>query len=330
VSGKLRLLLVSNMYPSEENPHSGIFVAREAAALERAGVEVTVQPIAGHRGEGDYFRSRSRLARATRDFHPDLIHAHFGYSQVATAFLGVPFVITLYGDDINGESTGSGGITLKSRLGVLVTRTLALLAERIIVQSEPMLRRLPRRLVPRSIVLGSGVDDHHFSPAPKEEARQRLGLGQDELVLAFVNSGRQPTKRLDLAQATRDELVRRGRRARLLVAEQVPVEEIRWYYRAADALLMTSDLEGSPNCVKEALSCGTPVVSVPVGDVPDLLTTPVQGVIVDRSPDALATGVERVVDHAAGERSTLLPPHLRASVVANRLVEIYRSVIHRG
>ena len=329
MSERLRILLVSNMYPSERNPHSGIFVAREVQALERAGVEVVVQPIAGHRGELDYFRSWKRLARAIRDLRPDLVHAHFGYSQVPAAFLGLPLVVTFYGDDVNGESTGSGGITLKSRLGVLVTVGLARRAERIIVQSEAMLRRLPHRLQGRSLVLGSGVDDYHFSPAPVAEARQRLGLGPDDLVLAFVNSGRQPTKRLDLAEAAADELVRRGRPARLLVAESVPADEIRWYYRAADALLMTSDLEGSPNCVKEALSCGTPVVSVPVGDVPDLLTTPDRGVIVERSPEALATGVERVIGRASGERHSLLPDHLRASSVAQRLVEVYRSVLNR-
>lgn len=318
------------MYPSAVHPHSGIFVAREVQALERAGVEVRGEPIAGARGEWDYVVARKRIAAAIRGFRPDLVHAHFGYSQVATAFLGRPFVVTLYGDDINGESTGHGSITLKSRLGIVVTTSLGRQAKRIIVQSEAMRRRLPARLQPRSTVLGSGVDDEHFSPAPVSEARRRLALASGDLVLGFVNSGGQPTKRLDLAEATRDELVRRGRPARLLVAEAVPAEEIQWYYRAADVLLMTSDLEGSPNCVKEALSCGTPVVSVAVGDVPDLLTLPERGVIVERSPQALATGVETVLERAPAARHSLLPTHLHASSVAQRLIEIYREVIAGG
>jgi len=329
VSGQepLRILLVSNMYPNPGNPHSGIFVAREARALERAGVSVIAEPIAGQRGEWDYIGARSRIRRLVRQHRPHLIHAHFGYSQLATAFHRSKFVVTLYGDDVNGESRGGeGGITLKSRAGVLVTKTLSFFARRILVQSEAMRTRMWRVVRDRCEVLGSGVDDEHFSPAPSPEARQRLGLAPDALVLAFVNSGRQPTKRLDLAMATRDELARRGRPCELLVAEQVPADEIRWYYRAADALLMTSDLEGSPNCVKEALSCGTPVVSVPVGDVPDLLTVPERGAIVARFPSALADGVERVVSHSLRERHSLLPLHLRASTVAKRLVEIYRSV----
>jgi glycosyltransferase involved in cell wall biosynthesis len=322
----VRILLVSNMYPGEGNGHSGIFVAREAAALERAGIEVAVEPIAGLRGAADYVAARRRVRALVRSFRPDIVHAHYGYSQVATAFQDAPFVVTLYGDDVNGTSRGGKGITLKSRAGVLGTQLLAGFARRIVVQSDAMLAGMWPRLRARCLVLGSGIDDAHFSPAPIEEARRRLGIGTEALVVAFVNSGRQPTKRLDLAEAARDELARRGRPVHLLVAEQVPVDEIRWCYRAADVLLMTSDLEGSPNCVKEALSCGTPVVSVPVGDVPQLLTTPERGAIVGRTPSALADGVESVVARDGHARRSLLPEYLRASVVADRLIEMYRSV----
>jgi glycosyltransferase involved in cell wall biosynthesis len=323
-------MVVTNMFPTEANPQSGIFVAREVSAVRRAGIEVCVEPIAGPRGELDYFFSRRRLSRAIALVRPNLLHVHFGYTQLAAAFLGLPYVVTLHGDDIQGETTGSGGITLKSRLGVVVTRTLARHAARIIVLNEPMRRRLPPALQSRSVVLGGGIDDEHFSPGLKAEARRRLGLADDELVIAFVHRGRQPTTRLDLAEATRDELIARGRRTTLLIAEQVPVDQIQWHYRAADALLMTSDLEGSPTCVKEALSCGTPVISVAVGDVPDVVTTPEQGLIVDRAPGALASGVETVVARAPRVRTSLLPAHLRASTVADRLIEIYRSVGRRA
>ena len=44
-------------------------------------------------------------------------------------------------------------------------------------------------------------------------------------------------------------------------------EEVTLLMCAADAFLMTSLTEGSPQVIKEALACGCPIVSVDVGDV---------------------------------------------------------------
>jgi glycosyltransferase involved in cell wall biosynthesis len=206
-----------------------------------------------------------------------------------------------------------------------VTNILGRSADRILVQSQAMRERLDPGLHRRTEILGSGIDDRRFTPGDREKARLRLQVPRELPVIGFVHSGKQPTKRLDLAQAAMVELERRGTRAHLLVAESVPADDMPSYYQACDCLLMTSDTEGSPNCVKEALACGIPVVSVPVGDVPDLLTRPEQGRIVERTPAALAEGIEAVLGLPRAERS-LLPERLHASRVAGRLIEIYREL----
>ena len=60
---------------------------------------------------------------------------------------------------------------------------------------------------------------------------------------------------------------------------------------AVDVTLMTSDHEGSPVAIKESLACMTPVVSVPVGDVPELIAGLPGCAIVPREPTALARAV---------------------------------------
>jgi glycosyltransferase involved in cell wall biosynthesis len=45
--------------------------------------------------------------------------------------------------------------------------------------------------------------------------------------------------------------------------DQVPI-----WLNASDVLLVTSHHEGSPTIVKEALACNLPIVSVPVGGIP--------------------------------------------------------------
>src|SRR4030065_378658 len=52
----------------------------------------------------------------------------------------------------------------------------------------------------------------------------------------------------------------------LKIINKKPVE-VAAFLNACDCLLMTSNQEGSPNIVKEALACNLPVISIDVGDV---------------------------------------------------------------
>jgi glycosyltransferase involved in cell wall biosynthesis len=327
-SPPLRVLVVTNMYPAAARPYFGIFVRRQVEALRRAGVDVELEVVAADRGELDYLGGRRRVAARVRLFRPHLIHCHYGYTPLAAAFAGRPYVVTLCGDDLNGQSNGRGGVTLKSRAGTLVTQLFASSARRVIVKSEAMRRRLWRRSRAKSELLPNGVNTTLFSPGSQREARERLGIPAEARVVLFVNSIQQATKRLDLALAARDELSRRGAPAHLLIAESVPADAMPWHYRAADVLLMTSDREGAPNCVKEALACGVPVVAVPVGDIPELITRPGMGRIVLQDPGALADGI-LAVGRAGDDRASLLPPELSEERVAERLIDIYQRAVRR-
>ncbi len=84
---------------------------------------------------------------------------------------------------------------------------------------------------------------------------------------------------------------------------------------AADVVLMTSLWEGSPVAVKEALACGTPVVSVPVGDVAEVLGDLPPCAVRPREAGALGTAVLAAL--AGADREAL---RARAALYARPLV----------
>jgi glycosyltransferase involved in cell wall biosynthesis len=96
---------------------------------------------------------------------------------------------------------------------------------------------------------------------------------------------------------------------------------------AADAVVVTSLWEGAPVVVKEALACGTPVVSVAVGDVSAVVSGLPGCAIAERDPEALASAVVQALN--AGRH-----PCLREAVqaygrqpIAERVLRVYRRVL---
>jgi glycosyltransferase involved in cell wall biosynthesis len=61
-------------------------------------------------------------------------------------------------------------------------------------------------------------------------------------------------------------------------------------YKASDILLLTSDWEGTPNVVLEAMASGVPVVATKVGDVPEIVEDGRTGFLVE--PDDTAAMIE--------------------------------------
>jgi teichuronic acid biosynthesis glycosyltransferase TuaC len=97
------------------------------------------------------------------------------------------------------------------------------------------------------------------------------------------------------------------------------------YMNAADCLLLTSDYEGSPTVIKEALACGLPIVSVDVGDVRDRLKGVSPSRIVGRDPVEIAAALESVL--SLGERSN--GPSLVSEVSDKKIAWKIRSVYER-
>ncbi len=63
----------------------------------------------------------------------------------------------------------------------------------------------------------------------------------------------------------------------ILFKGSIPHDDVPFYMAAADVLVLPSETEGLPGCVREAMACGIPVIASNVGGLPDLITNEITG-----------------------------------------------------
>ena len=154
----------------------------------------------------------------------------------------------------------------------------------------------------------------------------------DKIVL--FNAGHSPRiKRLDLAEAALAEAnqIAGAPAIRMVVLDgQIDPNGIPFYLNAADCLLVTSDWEGSPYIVKEALCCNLPIVSVDVGDVAERVEGITPSRIVARNARALGTALLEVAMLGCRSNGHLAAAELSEERVAERVRNIYDRVLAAG
>jgi glycosyltransferase involved in cell wall biosynthesis len=324
----MRVLFVTSMHPSPADPRRGVIVARLAEALRALGHVIDFFPLGHAGGALRYVRARPRVAALVRRSAPDVVHAHFGYSGLAVPALPVPVITSFYGDDLNGTWARGGRTTWTSKIGVLISQLTARRSARCIVASRALRDKLWSDATrQRTVVVRDAVDPGLFRPYPRDAARERLGIPPTDTLILFPHDVTQPNKRLGLADAAVAQLRRSDARAQLWVVNGKAPDDMPWYYAAADAMVITSVLEGGPSSAKEALACGLPVVAVPVGDLQLFEDAPDAMLRADPTPQALAETLVRALSVSRQPRRSRLPQELTLSAAAQRVEEVYRAAV---
>jgi len=99
---------------------------------------------------------------------------------------------------------------------------------------------------------------------------------------------------------------------------------------AVDVVLMTSFSEGSPQFIKEAMACNCPIVSVPVGDVPDVINE-VEGCYIStyEAADIVAKLKQALkLEKRTEGRNRIIELGLDSETVAKRILEVYNRTIN--
>lgn len=289
------------------------FIVEQVEALKSSGVVCEFFGIEG-KGLKGYLSSLAPLKKKISEFNPDVIHAHYGLScLLACLQRKVPVVSTYHGSDINVPK-----VLRFSRMAMRLS------AYNIFVSTK---NARTAGLKKKYSIIPCGIDLASFPFQSKEDARNTLGWGMDEKKVLFAGAFDNVVKNAALAKEAASLLPG----VDLIELKGYNRQQISTLMHAADAFLMTSFSEGSPQVVKEAMACGCPIVSVDVGDVKEVIDGVEGCYVVPSDPNLIADALMSVIgqgNRTVG-RNRIIDLGYLNDQVAEKLVSVYEKVLSK-
>lgn len=304
----MKILIVASYNKGFFSP----FITEQAQALAAAGNTISYFGVVGH-GVFGYLKHIRALNELIQEEKPDIIHAHYGLCGLLAGLQRrVPVVTTYHGSDIN-----------LPRVRMLSRLTMRLSSWNIFVSRSTLDIVKPKR---KYSLIPCGIDLTDDQLTDRAAARVAMNLGPEERYVLFAGAFDNRVKNSRLAKQTVELL---DMPVRLLELKGYTRQQVTLLMCAADAFLMTSFTEGSPQVVKEAMACGCPIVSVDVGDVRER-TEGVPGCYVASRHDAseLAALLRKALafEGKTPGREKIIADGLTNQQVAEKLMQIYHQV----
>ena len=328
----MRILAITNMYPSVAVPTSGVFVEQQVKGLREIGLTIDVLLInrVDH-GMKAYWNAGDLIQNQIKESDPDLIHVMYGgvmANRVTKAVRNKPIVVTFHGSDLLGEHLSGLARKWIAYYGIHCSWRAAKAASGVVVVSSRLGNALPPNLDRSKVrVIPCGIDLDRFRPVPKVESRERLGWKSSNYHVLFASNSGNPVKRPQLARSAVNRLCQLGVNAQIHYLSGIPNHEVPLWLSAGDVLLLTSLHEGSPTIIKEALACDLPVVSVDVGDVAERI----QGIdgcyLAMPDADDLAAKLAVVCGRSTRIHGRSRVEALSIGRIAGRLKDFYQEVL---
>lgn len=293
-------------------------VENQARSIERLGFKVSFFPIQGS-GLLGYIKAIPKLRAHLNSHTYDLLHAHYSLSAYVAglACRKIPVVCSLMGSDVH----------VKTFQNKLIPYFAKHLWAKTIVKSDQMKDMLaPLDL----LVVPNGVDFDRFLPLEKVACQKQLGWNLNRQHILFAANPDRPVKNFSLAKSAVSDLA--SDTIDLHWLEDVSNDQIPIHMNAADAVLLTSEREGSPNVIKEAMACSRPIVTTKVGDV-EILMKGVQGcaIVENHNQEALVDALNEILSEKLQKTNGReVIEWLSDSIVAQDLLGIYRSTLTKN
>ena len=282
--------------------------AQDVEAVRIDGLGRAVRP-------GDDARALAQLVREMRAFRPHIVHTHtakagvLGRAAARLAGVGSATGHTFHGHLLHGYFSPT-----KTRAVVQLERALAARTDRLVAVGDQV----------REDLLDAGIGSQdQFAVIPpglelppalaRAEARAEFGLPADTPVVAFIGrlTGiKRPDRLIEIVRTisadwpdVRFLVAGAGDQAHLIenAAGALPITSLGWrsdvenVLAASDAVLLTSDNEGTPLSLIQAGMAGLPVVASDVGSVHDVVEDGVTGWLAEPSVEALSAALREAL-----------------------------------
>ncbi|OGO23461.1 MAG: hypothetical protein A2144_12195 [Chloroflexi bacterium RBG_16_50_9] len=309
----MKILVLTNMYPTADMPSFGTFVRDQVEALRREGVEIDVLLVNGRKNKINYLWGIFRFWARLLTHRYDLIHAHYVFSGLMARMQFLKSVVlTHHGPEV---------LMTWERFPC---RMITPLVDKVILVSQEQKRSLRFE---KAVIIPCGVNFDLFKPRPRDEARKQLNLSTGKKLVLWAGEYFRPVKRFDIVKAAIAEAQRKDPFIELVLLSGKPHEEVPLYMNACDALLLVSDGEGSPMVVKEAMASNLPVVAFPTGDVAEVVDGTDGCYLCSQDPSDVAEKLCLALSNPGRSNGRERIEHMEQGNIARQIIAVYQEVL---
>jgi len=294
-------------------------VKNQGIALQKQGIDLDFFYTGGG-GLRGYLSALPVLHRRLKRNPPEIVHAHYSLSGFLAYFSGArPLIVSLMG------SEAYHGIILR-----VLTRVFAkFFWGGTIVKTREMKDKLRLK---NAVVIPNGVDLTVFLAYDRKEALSKTSLDGSKTNILFIADPDRPEKNFSLAINAVKILNEKD--VVLTPIFNIPNIDLPWFYSASDVVLLTSLWEGSPNVIKEAMACGTPIVSTDVGDV-RLVSESIEGAyLASQDASDIAQKLREAITFSKTKgrtkgRERIKELKMDSESISKEIISVYDMILHK-
>lgn len=285
------------------------FITEQVNSIKNLGVEIEYFLIKG-KGLYGYFTNLKKFNIKLSNYKPDLIHAHYGFSGLFSNLQRkIPVITTYHGSDINKTIPG-----IFSKISILLSRTNIFVSYQLSKKAG---------LNNKSQIIPCGVNTQLFNHKNKTNARKYFGYETNEKLILFSGSFQNKVKNPELAK----KAIMLVQGLKLIELKGFSREEVSLLMSAVDLALMTSRSEGSPQFIKEAMSCNLPIVSLNVGDVEELIEGVAGCFISSSKTSELAVKIQKAISIENSNGREKILALYEINYIASKVVNLYKQIL---